>query len=166
MRHRNETFGWHVCAGRAKHVVDLDPTVARTYRSSRRRRRQGCRRPRRNHDQTLTSVSRRCVKTLRGQERPVDCGDTRRRFRRRGLARAPAAPHERIGSAGRYGRADARPDEETARGGLRRRERSAYDENCQISLRTACSRRSYYGYIYTAVLVPGARYVLSLSRNL
>ena len=28
MRHRNETRGWHVCAGRVKHVVDLDPTVA------------------------------------------------------------------------------------------------------------------------------------------
>ena len=30
MRHRNETCGWHVCAGRVKHVVDLDLTVART----------------------------------------------------------------------------------------------------------------------------------------
>ena len=30
MRHRNETCGWHVCAGRVTHVVDLDPTVART----------------------------------------------------------------------------------------------------------------------------------------
>ena len=30
IRHRDETYGWHVCAGRAKHVVDLDPTVART----------------------------------------------------------------------------------------------------------------------------------------
>lgn len=29
MRHRNETGGWHVCAGRATHIVDLDPTVAR-----------------------------------------------------------------------------------------------------------------------------------------
>ena len=29
MRHRNETCGWHVCAGRMKHVVDLDLTVAR-----------------------------------------------------------------------------------------------------------------------------------------
>ena len=28
MRHRNETCGWHVCAGRVKHV-DLDLTVAR-----------------------------------------------------------------------------------------------------------------------------------------
>ena len=30
MRHRNDTCGRHVCAGRVKHVVDLDPTVART----------------------------------------------------------------------------------------------------------------------------------------
>ena len=30
MRHRIETCGWHVCAGRVKHAVDLDPTVART----------------------------------------------------------------------------------------------------------------------------------------
>ena len=30
MRHRNETCGWLVCAGRVKHVVDLDLTVART----------------------------------------------------------------------------------------------------------------------------------------
>ena len=29
MRHRNETRGWHVCAGRVKHVVDLNLTVAR-----------------------------------------------------------------------------------------------------------------------------------------
>ena len=29
MRHRKETCGWHVCAGRVKHVVDLDLTVAR-----------------------------------------------------------------------------------------------------------------------------------------
>ena len=30
MCHRNETCGWHVYAGRVKHVVDLDLTVART----------------------------------------------------------------------------------------------------------------------------------------
>ena len=30
MRHRSETCGRHVCAGRMKHVVDLDLTVART----------------------------------------------------------------------------------------------------------------------------------------
>ena len=29
MRHRNETCGRHVCAGRVKRVVDLDLTVAR-----------------------------------------------------------------------------------------------------------------------------------------
>ena len=28
--HNDETCGWHVCAGRVKHVVDLDHTVART----------------------------------------------------------------------------------------------------------------------------------------
>ena len=28
--HRNDTCGWHVCAGRVKHVVDLHLTVART----------------------------------------------------------------------------------------------------------------------------------------
>ena len=30
IRHRNETCGWHVCAGRVRRVVDLDLTVART----------------------------------------------------------------------------------------------------------------------------------------
>ena len=30
MRHRTETCGWHVCAGRVKHVVDLDRMVVRT----------------------------------------------------------------------------------------------------------------------------------------
>ena len=30
MRHRNATCGWHVCAGRVKHVVDLDLAVAGT----------------------------------------------------------------------------------------------------------------------------------------
>ena len=29
IRHRNETCGWHACAGRVKHVVGLDLTVAR-----------------------------------------------------------------------------------------------------------------------------------------
>ena len=29
IRHHSETCGWHVCAGRVKHVIDLDPTVAR-----------------------------------------------------------------------------------------------------------------------------------------
>ena len=29
MRHRNETCGRHVCAGRVKRVVDLDLTVSR-----------------------------------------------------------------------------------------------------------------------------------------
>ena len=29
IRHHNETCGWHVCAGRVKHVVDLNLTVAR-----------------------------------------------------------------------------------------------------------------------------------------
>ena len=28
MRYRNETCGWHVCAGRVKHVVDLDLMTA------------------------------------------------------------------------------------------------------------------------------------------
>ena len=28
-RHHKETYGWHVCAGRVKHVVDLGLTVAR-----------------------------------------------------------------------------------------------------------------------------------------
>ena len=41
IHHRNETYGWHECAGCVKHVcVDLDLTVART------RRRQGGRRSR------------------------------------------------------------------------------------------------------------------------
>ena len=30
MRHRNETCGWRVCAGRVKHVVDVDLMAART----------------------------------------------------------------------------------------------------------------------------------------
>ena len=30
IHHRNETCGWHVCAGRVKYVLDLDLTVART----------------------------------------------------------------------------------------------------------------------------------------
>ena len=30
IRHRNETRGWHVCAGRVKYVVYLDLTVVRT----------------------------------------------------------------------------------------------------------------------------------------
>ena len=29
IRHHYETYGWHVCAGRLKYVVDLDLTVAR-----------------------------------------------------------------------------------------------------------------------------------------
>ena len=37
-------------------------------------------------------MARRCVKTLRGQERSLDCGDIRRRLRRRDLARARAEP--------------------------------------------------------------------------
>ena len=36
MRHRNETYGWHVCAGRVKHVVDLEPD-GRPHRTSRLR---------------------------------------------------------------------------------------------------------------------------------
>ena len=124
IRPHNETFGWHVRAGRVTHVVDLDPTVARPHRASRRRRREGGRpsrdptfprhrRPKSTHPkksrQNLISVSRRCVKTLRGQERPVDCGDTGSRFRRRGVARARATPRERIGSAGRCDRGGRAP---------------------------------------------------------
>ena len=30
MRHRVETCGWHACAGRVKHVVDVDLTVTRS----------------------------------------------------------------------------------------------------------------------------------------
>ena len=66
---------------------------------------------------------------------PVDCRDTRRSFRRQDLARA----HRRAsGSAALAAavEADSRPGYETAREGLRRRERSANQNKCQNSLRT------------------------------
>ena len=96
IRHRNETYEWHACARRVKHVVDLHLTVTHTARSSRRRRRQGGRRSRgtggRKAPPEGTTIKHRswrealCAEPLRAQERPVDCGDTHRTLRRQGLA--------------------------------------------------------------------------------
>ena len=148
MRHRNETCGWHVCAGRVTHVVDLDPTAARTGPhdggAGRAADPRGHRRPkttpRTNHD----TASRRCVKTLRGQERPADCGDTRRRFRRRGLARARATPRERIDSAGRCGRGGRAPRQRN-----RARRLSQAGEVLKRKI-VSDEPKDYRRYIYTA----------------
>ena len=78
--------------------------------------------------QKIIPLTRCCVETLREQERPVDCGDTLGRFQRRGLARARAASHERIGGAGRYRRGGRAPRRRTAREGFRRRERFANEK--------------------------------------
>ena len=92
MRHHNETCARHICAGRAKHVVDLDLTVARAdpHHDGGTGRAAGAPggpeigepAPEGITIRELIAVSRHCVKTLRGQEGPVDSGDIRRRFRR------------------------------------------------------------------------------------
>ena len=120
MRHCNETFGWHACAGRGTHVVDLDPTVARTEPHD-----GGAgsaadppgapeteKHPPEEITTKLNSVSRRCVETLRGQERPVVCEipvvdsdieASRERVRRHASGSAVSAT---------AAEADARPGEE------------------------------------------------------
>ena len=111
MRHRNETCGWHVCAGRVTNVADLDLAVARTgpHDGGSGRVSDAPGGPEvgehlpKESGQDIAPVARHRAKSLRAQERSVDCGDTRRRSRRRGLARARAAPRERIRGAGRYG---------------------------------------------------------------
>ena len=85
-------------------------------------------------------VARRCVKTLRRQERPVDCGDIVRRSGH-GLARARAAPREPIGGAGRCGRGGHGPREKTFNG-----ERGPQlKKMCQISLRIIIGMLFYGG---------------------
>ena len=89
------TPGNHVCVGRTKRVIDLDLAIARAE-SPRQHRRQTGRRSRRGAEDRrappegiaiyIAPVVCCCVKSLRGQERLIDCGDTRRRFRLRGLA--------------------------------------------------------------------------------
>lgn len=87
----------------------------RPHSPLRRRRRQGGRASRetrgRRHDKTLLLRESRGVASnrLRGIERPVDCGDTRRRFRRRGLGRARADPRERVLGTSRCGRSGGAP---------------------------------------------------------
>ena len=88
--------------------------------------------PRKESWQKIMPVARRCAKSLRAQERPVDCGDTRRRFRHRTRASGSSAPAAAT-------EADARPGEETARESLRRRERSASEKKCQMSQRLICA---------------------------
>ena len=73
--------------------------------------------------QEIIPAARPYAKTLRGPERPVDCGGTLSRFRRQGLVRARAAPRERNGGAGRWGRG-RRPGEDIVREGPWRRETS------------------------------------------
>ena len=85
--------------------------------------------------QNIIPVARRCVKTLRWLERPVDCEGIRHRFRRRGLVRARAAPRGRIRDAGRCGRGGTAPPRRNRSrrplaGGARN------EKKCQISLRT------------------------------
>ena len=94
--HRNETSGWHVCAGTVKHVVNLDLTVARTAHDGGAGRvadalgepEVGEHAPKEITAGYKIEFLWRgvAVKTLRGQERPVGCGYTCHRFRRRGLA--------------------------------------------------------------------------------
>ena len=110
MRHRNDICGWHGCAGRVEQVVDLDLTVTHTGPHDGAGRvvdAPGGPEVAKHAPEGSTTkcnfVARRCVKPLRGLERPVDCGDTRRRFRRRGFERALLAPREWIRSAGRLG---------------------------------------------------------------
>ena len=105
--------GRRVCAGNGKHVLDLDPTVARTCPHEDGASRTadapgeptvGENAPEEIQDQISFLLRGVALKWLRGLENSINCGDTRRRFRRRGLARARAATHERIRGAGRYGR--------------------------------------------------------------
>lgn len=100
--------GRHVCTGRVKYVVDLCLTVARTGprnggagRSANAlgRSEVGEHLPNKSRRNTA-AVASRCVKQLRGRERPGDDGDTRRRFRPLGLGQARAAPPEQARSAG------------------------------------------------------------------
>ena len=111
MGHRNETCGWHVCAGRVKHAAHLDLAVARTGPHDGGAGRVadapgggpevGEHAPEGNNNKTYSSSCGEALrqKRLREQERPVDCGD--RTFRRQGLARAQATARERIGGARR-----------------------------------------------------------------
>lgn len=112
IRHRNETRV--ACIFRACATCRKSQPFGCLQRPAQRRRRQGGRRSwgtsrrrppsRRHHDKKRIPVSRRCAKSLSGQERPVDCGDTRPSFRHRGLARARATPRELIRGTGSCGR--------------------------------------------------------------
>ena len=106
-------------------VVDLGLVTAGAgpHDGDRRSRGTGGRRarPRRNH-RKIAFLGEALRQTLRGLERPIDCGDTLRRFPRRGLARARAraAPPVRRCASGSVAPAAAaeagsRPREETAR---------------------------------------------------
>ena len=113
MRHRNETFEWHVCVGRVKHV-DLDLAVARTGPHDggavRVADAPGGPEVEEHAPEEITTNYHSCAEALRQTaESAVDFGDARRRFRRQGLARARAVPRERIRGAGRCGRCGRAP---------------------------------------------------------
>lgn len=144
--HDNEI--WTTCLCRKWEMLRRSRARGRSHRSSRRRCRQGGRpswgtrgrraRPRRNRKEKtlLNGTARFCITTLKGQKRPVDCGDRRHRFRHRGLPRARAASRERIDGTGLWGR---------GRGASRRKNHARRpsaagwvrdEKKCPVSLRT------------------------------
>ena len=120
MRHRNETCGWHVCAGRVTNVADLDLAVARTGPHDggavRVADAPGGPEVEEHAPEEITTNYHSCAEALRqNAESAVDFGDARRRFRRQGLARAdprsrPLRPRRKHAPA-------KKPREKASRGG-------------------------------------------------
>ena len=156
IRHRNET--WAACLRRTGETCRFGPTVARTGPPvARRLTLPGDRRlestPPKKLRPKIIPAAWRSVKLLRGQEGP-HTADTRCIFRRRGLARARAAPRERIGDAGRSGRGGGDP---RRRSRARRPSVAGEVRECFFFMLFKMSRRTSIGTFYKGVniLIPG-----------